>query len=612
MSEDIPYTGSLSLNIPDLDVDDSELEDYVMYELEGKTFLWKTIIYALRSEGMIVLAAASSGIDSLLFPVGRTAHSYESPMNDRRCFETLDRTLRDLFDEPNHLYGGKTVMLGEDFRQTLPVKKSATRDEIIRSSVAKSYICRHFKMHYLTENMRLNNQGLHEVDRKRVSVFAHWLLDVGNRHIGTPDESDPENTSNMATTSDRTREDKGKMIVAEPEITNIADLRSIHCNKTIEATVYRKWTSKHVQTRQPTKYCWYSYSSKHGCQRCRLLQLHKAYRISGFSCEQTRPWEQTLENSTSLIFGRYIDLQEIPNDGFPEHYFNFASYNELPARADGFAPIKIDYVDRIQAVGRIYTSGDVMTIRTRRRIIDIQNLSGKAIGLTLWHEMAINFNVQEYESIEKPVVIAISSCWALISDGSATIYVTCFSDQANSLTRDCNELLAERTDKDPYQLPSSLKDLEGTTHTFQFHFDAGSTLKKRDFVLDRVFKNTILPLPAPPPQRLTSTTISGEQLEQIQPPKPLSPALSTTASNLPGIVEGNTGESQEPQSTPPHNPKPTKTQKEDERVTYHDHLLGRHSSKVTQKPKPLSSQRKRNMTTEQPTSNFILCIYSKT
>ncbi|GKD65091.1 hypothetical protein Tco_1307199 [Tanacetum coccineum] len=26
---------------------------------------------------------------------------------------------------------------------------------------------------------------------------------------------------------------------------------------------------------------------------------------------------------------------EIPNDGFPEHYFNFASYNELPARANG-------------------------------------------------------------------------------------------------------------------------------------------------------------------------------------------------------------------------------------------------------------------------------------
>ncbi|GKC37956.1 DNA helicase [Tanacetum coccineum] len=41
----------------------------------GKTFLWKTIIYALRSEGKIVLAVASSGIASLLLTAGWTTHS---------------------------------------------------------------------------------------------------------------------------------------------------------------------------------------------------------------------------------------------------------------------------------------------------------------------------------------------------------------------------------------------------------------------------------------------------------------------------------------------------------------------------------------------------------
>ncbi|GJZ70363.1 retrovirus-related pol polyprotein from transposon TNT 1-94, partial [Tanacetum coccineum] len=159
MSEDIPYTSSISLNIPNLHIDDSDLEDYVLYELEGclnhcsrsltdfglrlphehllvvlrnrplmeeksyyrrllskerdrllpklndrkryiftlildacfnnnqqlvfvyghggtcKTFLWKIIIYALLSEGKIVLAVASSGIACLLLPAGRTAHS---------------------------------------------------------------------------------------------------------------------------------------------------------------------------------------------------------------------------------------------------------------------------------------------------------------------------------------------------------------------------------------------------------------------------------------------------------------------------------------------------------------------------------------------------------
>ncbi|GJT01857.1 hypothetical protein Tco_0823026 [Tanacetum coccineum] len=37
---------------------------------------------------------------------------------------------------------------------------------------------------------------------------------------------------------------------------------------------------------------------------------------------------------TSLIFGKIVDIQEISNVGFPEQYFNFAAYNELPARAN--------------------------------------------------------------------------------------------------------------------------------------------------------------------------------------------------------------------------------------------------------------------------------------
>jgi hypothetical protein len=41
----------------------------------GKTFVWTTLLSHLRGQGKIVLAVASSGIASLLFPDGRTAHS---------------------------------------------------------------------------------------------------------------------------------------------------------------------------------------------------------------------------------------------------------------------------------------------------------------------------------------------------------------------------------------------------------------------------------------------------------------------------------------------------------------------------------------------------------
>nr|GFA78624.1 DNA helicase [Tanacetum cinerariifolium] len=76
--------------IPKLNHDQKEIYDLIINASEksrqellfvcghggtGKTFLWKTIISSLRSQGKIVLAVASSSIASLLLPVGRTTHS---------------------------------------------------------------------------------------------------------------------------------------------------------------------------------------------------------------------------------------------------------------------------------------------------------------------------------------------------------------------------------------------------------------------------------------------------------------------------------------------------------------------------------------------------------
>ncbi|GKD66256.1 DNA helicase [Tanacetum coccineum] len=194
----------------------------------GKTFLWKTIISSLRSQGKIVLAVVSLGIASLLFPVGRTAYSKftlpleltdesfchakkksqlgnllvetdliiwdEAPMNDKRCFETLDRTLKDLLDAPNVLFGGKTIVLGGDFRKTLPVKKGAEKEELIAASIAESYLWWHFRICTLKENMRLQRSGLTNEERKRSETFAKWLLDVGDGEIGEPEEEDQDSS----------------------------------------------------------------------------------------------------------------------------------------------------------------------------------------------------------------------------------------------------------------------------------------------------------------------------------------------------------------------------------------------------------------------------------
>uniref|UniRef100_A0A6N2MDD8 ATP-dependent DNA helicase n=1 Tax=Salix viminalis TaxID=40686 RepID=A0A6N2MDD8_SALVM len=169
----------------------------VMEELQD--FLWHTIINRVRSESLIVLAVASSGIASLLLPNGRTAHSRfkiplsidelstcaikknthlsnllqktalivwdEAPMVNKCCLEALDRSMRDVLSEgtsynKNLPFGGKTILLGGDFRQILPVIPGGTKEQIINASLTSSIFGSKITIMTLTENMRLSTDGL--------------------------------------------------------------------------------------------------------------------------------------------------------------------------------------------------------------------------------------------------------------------------------------------------------------------------------------------------------------------------------------------------------------------------------------------------------------------
>ncbi|XP_024006604.1 uncharacterized protein LOC112083106 [Eutrema salsugineum] len=130
----------------------------------GKTYLWSLLGSALRSQGDVVLKVASSGIAALLLEGGRTAHSRfaipivvnkftfcsikkesnladliriakliiwdEALMMSKDCFETLDRTMRDIL-EVDKPFGDKVIVLGGDFRQILPVIPNAGRQRYL-------------------------------------------------------------------------------------------------------------------------------------------------------------------------------------------------------------------------------------------------------------------------------------------------------------------------------------------------------------------------------------------------------------------------------------------------------------------------------------------------
>jgi ATP-dependent DNA helicase PIF1 len=118
----------------------------------GKTFTINLTLAQARANGHIAIAVASSGIAAVLLDGGTTAHSRfkipieihakstcnipaqghlaelireaklvfwdEAPMQHRHCMEAVDRTFRDIRNDPRP-FGGVVFCFCGDFRQIL-------------------------------------------------------------------------------------------------------------------------------------------------------------------------------------------------------------------------------------------------------------------------------------------------------------------------------------------------------------------------------------------------------------------------------------------------------------------------------------------------------------
>ncbi|GJV71206.1 DNA helicase [Tanacetum coccineum] len=249
-------------------------------------------------------------------------------------------------------------------------------------------------------------------------VFAHGQLTMAESMRGEPKAAD-----------------KGKLTLFEEEIINLKDIRATHTKKTIEVRVYRKWTAKNVKTKEASNFCCILLDKQGNAIQANmdlkdtdhfdeLLQLNNAYRISRFTCTPTKKWQQTLDNKTTLNFGRYTSIEPIPNDCFPEHYFKFIAYNEVHDKADNNDALLTDYIGCIHRISDPIISGDATRSRKTRRIIDIQNLDGLNLPFVIWGEMVEKFDMDEYANMPKPVVIAVSSTWATTKYGGLQLTAT--------------------------------------------------------------------------------------------------------------------------------------------------------------------------------------------
>uniref|UniRef100_A0A0D2ZU42 ATP-dependent DNA helicase n=2 Tax=Brassica oleracea var. oleracea TaxID=109376 RepID=A0A0D2ZU42_BRAOL len=162
----------------------------------GKTYLYRTIIARLRSVGKVVipgssLAALISKADLIIWD--------EAPMAHRHAFETLDRSFRDLLSHESpeastQPFGGKTVLLGGDFRQILPVIPHGKRPDTVLASISKSYLWKMARVFTLSINMRL---------RQEDKDFAKWILQVGDGEADALASNKPKHEEGNQITVDK-------------------------------------------------------------------------------------------------------------------------------------------------------------------------------------------------------------------------------------------------------------------------------------------------------------------------------------------------------------------------------------------------------------------------
>ncbi|PWA56645.1 nucleic acid-binding, OB-fold protein [Artemisia annua] len=208
----------------------------------------------------------------------------------------------------------------------------------------------------------------------------------------------------------------------------IRDLNPTSRNRVLEAKIYRSWIG-----RNPPDITEKSYHAILLDRQGDAIQANmevsekkqfttylipgKTYRISGFTCTPTSNWQQTLENGTSLSFTRFTKFDSIPSVGFPNHYFRFISYNRLPYKvvdpddkSQKAYPLLTDYIGCYISSGEKEEWGNPNKDQMVLRRIEIQNLNRNSVELTLWDDLAESFPKEKIDALEKPVIIAVSSC----------------------------------------------------------------------------------------------------------------------------------------------------------------------------------------------------------
>ncbi|CAN1841326.1 ATP-dependent DNA helicase PIF1 [Linum perenne] len=162
----------------------------------GKTFLYNCIISKVRSIAhsrfkipleidSLSTCTVKKGSDvAELLKIATLIVWDDAPMIHKLSFEAVDRTMCDIMNMPlsgeNYVpFGGKVVLLGGDFRQTLPVVPNGSREDNINATLPRSYLWTYCTLLHLKINMRITTNSINTTPMFDGLTFPDWVLAVG-------------------------------------------------------------------------------------------------------------------------------------------------------------------------------------------------------------------------------------------------------------------------------------------------------------------------------------------------------------------------------------------------------------------------------------------------
>ncbi|CAN1178186.1 ATP-dependent DNA helicase PIF1 [Linum perenne] len=86
-------------------------------------------------------------------------------------------------------FGGKNVLLGGDFRQTLPVITEGSRSDCLNASLTRSPLWHKCRLLHLSHNMRINDSSTNLIPIFQDMNFSEWVLAVGDGRLPLASDS---------------------------------------------------------------------------------------------------------------------------------------------------------------------------------------------------------------------------------------------------------------------------------------------------------------------------------------------------------------------------------------------------------------------------------------